>query len=94
MGITDITVDFSPRYECGHGVDDDHIDATGADQNLCNFQGLLAKIGLRDEQVVDIDPESFSIIGVQRMFGVDECRGAASFLGFGNCMQGQGGLAA
>src|SRR4029077_2753764 len=56
--------------------------------------GLLAVIGLRDEQIVHINAEFAGIAGIKRVFGVDESGLATQVLGFGDDLQSEGGLAA
>jgi hypothetical protein len=50
-------------------------------------------IGLRDQQLIDIDAELAGIDRIERVFGVDEGADAALLLGFGDRMQRQRGLA-
>ena len=66
--------------------------AFGADQGFDDFERLFAVVGLRNEQVVDVDAELFGVGGVERVFGVDEGRHAAGLLRFGDDLQGDGGL--
>ena len=40
------------------------------------------------------DPELLGVFGIERVFGVDECRDAAGPLSVGNSMQRECGLAA
>ena len=47
-----------------------------------DFERLLAGVGLRDQQVVDIDAELAGIDRIERVFGVDEGADAALLLGF------------
>src|SRR4051812_9664812 len=74
-------------------VDDDDVDAVRADQDLDDFERLFAVVGLRHEQVVDVDPELLRVRGVERMLGVDERRHAAQFLRFGDDLQRERGFA-
>src|ERR1700722_3795983 len=48
------------------------IDRAGAHQRVANFQRLLAGVGLRDQEFVDIDAELAGIDRIKRMFGIDE----------------------
>ena len=75
-----LAFDFRTRHERGDRVDDDHVDAVGADQDLGDFERLLAVVGLRDEQVVEVDAELLGVLRVERVFGVDEGRDAAELL--------------
>src|SRR6266849_4934608 len=48
------------------------------------FERLLAVIGLRHEQVVDIDAELLRVSRVERVLGVNEGRHAPKLLRFGD----------
>ena len=72
----------------------DQIDRAAPDERLRDLQGLLAGIGLRDEQVLDADAELSRVAHVERMLGVDE-RGAPSLrLHLRDGVEAQGGLPA
>ena len=43
--------------ERGDRVDGDDVERAGADQQLGDLERLLAGVGLRDEQVVDVDAD-------------------------------------
>ena len=53
------------------------------------FKGLLAVVGLRDEQVVDIDAQLLGIGAVEGVLGVDECGNTARLLRLGDGVDGQ-----
>src|ERR1700736_1120036 len=75
--VAHLAFNFRLRRERGDRVDHDHIYRTGPYQHAGNFQRLFAGIGLRDQQVVDFDPELFRVHRIERMFGIDERRRAA-----------------
>ena len=50
--------------ERGNRVDNDNINRTGTHDHVRDFQRLLACIGLRHQQVVDINPNFFRILRV------------------------------
>src|SRR3569623_587391 len=54
---------------------------------------LLASIGLRHDELVDVDPELLGIDRVERMLGIDERGSAAILLRFGDDVQSERGLA-
>src|SRR5205823_7557663 len=60
---------------------------------FADFQRLLAGVGLRDQELVDIDAELARIDRIERVFGVDEGANAALLLALGDGMQRQRGLA-
>ena len=73
-------------------VDDDDVDRARAHQHVGDFEGLLAGVRLRDEQVVDVDAEFFGIHRVEGVLGIDERGGAAVALDFGDHFERQGGF--
>ena len=85
--------EFALGDEGGHGVDDHEIHCAGADEHVRDFKGLLAVVGLRDEQFVGLDAEASGIGHVKRVFGVDEGGRPAELLAFRNDVQGEGRLA-
>ena len=93
LGLPHVPFQFGLGNEGGHGVDHDHVDGAGADQHVGDLQGLLAVVGLRDEQVLGFDPEPARVIDVEGMLGVDESRHSPALLGLGDDVQGLGGLA-
>ena len=62
-------------------------------EDFDDFERLLAVVGLRDEQVVEIDAELLRVGRVERVLGVDERRHAAELLRFGDDLQRQRRLA-
>ena len=54
-----------------------------------DFKRLLAGIGLRDQEIVDLDAELAGIDWIKGVFGVDEGADAAQFLGFGDAVERQ-----
>ena len=74
-------------HQGGDGIDDDHIERVGAAERFANAQRLFAAVRLRHQQVIEIYTQFFRVGGIQRMFGVDKCRRAASLLRVGDDMQ-------
>ena len=94
MGIAHFALDLGLGDHGRHRVDDHDIHRAGTNQRFADFQGLLAGIGLGDQQLVNIHAQIFGVNGVQGMLHIDENGGAAALLGFGHHMQGHGGLTA
>src|SRR5262245_54615039 len=88
-----LAFDFRPRHERRDRVDDDDVDAARTDEDLDDFERLLAVVGLRDEEVLEIDAEFLRILRVESMLGVDEGRHAALLLRLGDDLQRERGLA-
>ena len=59
VGVAHLALQLGLGDEGRDRVDDDDIDRPAADQDLGDFQPLFAVIGLGDEQVVDVDPDSW-----------------------------------
>ncbi|GAA4338310.1 hypothetical protein GCM10023178_51590 [Actinomadura luteofluorescens] len=86
-------LDLGARHQRGDGVDDDDVDRAGADQHVGDLQGLLAGVGLGDQQGVDVDAELGGVLGVERVLGVDEGGDAAHLLDARDGVERDGGLA-
>ena len=91
--IAHLAFEFGARRQRRNRIDHQHLDGAGAHQRIGDFQRLLAGIGLRDQEIVDIDAELAGIDRIERMFGIDEGADAAALLGFGDRLQRQRGLA-
>ena len=91
--IAHVAVDLRLRHECRHGVDDDDVDRAAAHESVNDVKRLLARIGLRNQKLVDIDAELLRIDGIERVLGVDECRDTAILLRLSDHVQGDRRLA-
>ena len=78
--VAHLAFDFGLGHERRDRVDDDDVDAARAHQHVGDFEPLLARIGLRDQQVADVDAELAGVDRVERVLGVDVGRGAARLL--------------
>ncbi len=58
MGVAHLALELGLGDEGRDGVDDDDVDGAAADEDLGDLQGLLAVVGLGDEEVVDVDPDA------------------------------------
>ena len=74
MRVADIPVDFRLWDKRSHRIHDNHIHGPTPHQNLNNFKGLLAKIRLRNKQIVYIDSKPAGIVDIKRMFRIDKGR--------------------
>ena len=93
LRVAHLALDFGARHQRRHRVDHDDVDRVGAHQHLDDLERLLAVVGLRHQQVVDVDPELLGVFRVERVFGVDERRHAAGPLRLGDHLQRERGLA-
>ena len=90
--VAHFTIDFGLGYQCGNGVDDHHIQGTGANQGFRNFQCLLAGIRLGDVQLIDVHAQLLGIGRIQGVLCIHEGRNTACTLGFCYNVQGNGGF--
>ena len=93
MRVTHLALDLGARHERRDGVDHDEVDRAGAHEHVGDLERLLPRVGLRDEERVDVDAELLGVLGVERVLGVDERRDAAGALGVGDGVQRERGLA-
>ena len=89
MGVAHISFDLRLWRQCRHRIDNDDIHRTRTDERLGDIQGLLAVVGLRYPEFVDVDSEIARIDRIESVLGIDEGRDAALFLGFGNGMKSE-----
>ncbi len=81
------------RRQRRDGVDRDDVDGAGAHEHVGDLERLLAVVGLRDEQLVDVDADPLGVERVHRVLGVDERADAAELLGLGEHVVDQRRLA-
>ena len=82
--IPHLAFDLGLRCERSHRVDRDDRERARANEQLADLERLFAGVGLRDEQVVDVDADALRIGGIHRMLRVDEGADAATPLGLGD----------
>ena len=93
MGIAHLALEFGPRHQRRDRIDHQHVDGARADQRVGDFERLLTRVGLRNQQIFDVDPELLGVTRIQRVLRIDERTGAARLLSFGDRMKRQGGFA-
>jgi hypothetical protein len=57
VAVTHLALDLRLGGQGRDRVDDDDVDRAGAHQHVRDLQRLLAGVGLRDQQLVDVDAE-------------------------------------
>src|SRR2546422_6116031 len=87
LRVAHFAFDFRLRHEGRDRVDDDHIDAVRSNEDLDDLQRLFAVVGLRDEQIVDVDAQFLCVRRIERVLRVDERRHAAEFLSLRDDLQ-------
>ena len=95
---TDVTVahlafDLGARHQSSNGVDHQHVESTGANQHVGDFEGLFTCVWLGDQQLVHVDSNRPGVDRVEGMLSVDERRDAPVALRLGDDVQSQGCLA-
>ena len=82
--VAHLALDLGLRRERRDRVDRDDVERAGADEELGDLERLLARVGLRDEEVVDVDADPLRVRRVHRVLGVDEGADAAAPLRLGD----------
>ncbi len=59
--VAHLALDLGAWHQRGHRVHHHHIHRAAAHQHLDNLERLLASVGLRDQQFVDIDAQPLGI---------------------------------
>ncbi len=93
LHVAHLAFEFGARHQSGDRIHHQHVDRAGAHQRVGDFQRLLAGVRLRDQELVDIDPELAGIDRIERVLGVDEGADAAELLRFGDGVQRERRLA-
>ena len=57
MAVAHLAFDLCPRHERGDRVDHQHVDRVRTNQRVDDLERLLARVGLRNDQLVDIDAQ-------------------------------------
>ena len=89
--VIDSVAALVPRAEIEGEMGDSHV---GLQARLMS-QALrkLTRVGLRDEEVVDVNAELGSVVGVERVLGIDEGGDTARALHVRDGVEGEGRLA-
>ena len=93
MAVAHLAFDLGPRCERGDRVDDEHVERARADEHVGDLERLLAGVGLRDQQIVDVDADGRGVDRVHRVLGVDVRADAAVALRLGDDVHREGRLA-
>ncbi len=93
MAVAHLAFDLGPRHQRRDRIDDQHVDRVRAHQRIDDLERLLAGVGLRHDQLVDVDPELLGVGRVERMLGIDERGGPADLLRLGDGVQRERRLA-
>ena len=87
MAVAHLAIEFGLGHQRRHRVHHQHVDRAGAHQRFGNLQRLLAVVGLRHQQVVDVDAQLGGVDRIERVLGIDEGCHAALLLRLRNDLQ-------
>ena len=79
--IADLALNLSTRSQSGDRVDDDGVDGARAHKHVDDLERLLARIGLGNEDLIDVHADTRGIRGIERVLGINKCHDAAHSLG-------------
>ena len=65
------------------------VDRAASHEHVGDLERLLTRVGLRDEEGVDVDAELAGVLGIERVLGVDERGDAARLLRVGDRVERQ-----
>ncbi len=92
MRVAHLPLDLGAWHQRGDRVDDDHVEGAGAHEHVDDLESLLPRVGLGDQQVVDVDTDRRGVDRVERVLRVDVRAHAAVALRLGHDMGGERGL--
>ena len=93
VAVAHVALDLGAGREGGDRVDHDDVDGAGAHEHVADLERLLSRVGLGDEQLVDVDADGLGVDRVHGVLGVDVGADAAGALRLGHHVHGEGGLA-
>ena len=93
VAVAHLAFEFGFGHQRRHRVHHQNVDLPRGDQSIGDFEGLLAVIGLGDQQIIDIHAQLAGVGWVERVLHVDESGDAALLLGFRDDLQRDGGFA-
>lgn len=91
-GVSDLAFEFGFGDESGDGIQDDDVEGIRADERFADAEGFLARAGLGDEEVVEIDAEALGVGGIQGVLDINESGEPSAFLGLGHDGEGERGF--
>jgi hypothetical protein len=92
--ISHLAVEFRAGNERGDRIDYKHVDTVRTDEGFGYLKRLLARIGLRDEKIIDVHSQLYGVFGIHRVFGVYISGHAALFLRLGDYVKRESRFAA
>ena len=80
MRVAHLAFDLGLRRQRRDRVDRDDCESARADEELADLERLLARVRLRDEELVDVDADPLRVGRIHGVLGVDERADAAAAL--------------
>ena len=80
MGVAHVSLELGLWHQGGDAVHDNDVHGAAADEILADFQSLLGSVGLRNQQLLGVEPALGGVARVQRMLRVDVGGGTARSL--------------
>ena len=65
------------RRQGGDGVDHHNVHGARAHEGVDDLERLLTRVGLADEQLIDVDPDGPGVDRIHRVLGIDVSADAA-----------------
>jgi hypothetical protein len=72
VSVAHLSLDLGPRYERGDRVDHHDVERAGPNEHVRDLERLLARVGLRDEELVDVHAEPLRVRRIERVLRIDE----------------------
>ena len=94
VGVPHLAFDLGPGHQRRHGVHHQHVHGVAPHQHVHDVEGVLAAVGLGNQQIVDVHADLPGVGGVDGVFGVDDGAPGALGLRVGDNVKAQRGLAA
>ena len=91
--VAHFALEFGPGHKGGHAVDHDDVESAAAYEVVGDFERLLRRVGLRNEEFVHLNAQCLRIRRVEGVFDVDVGRRAILFLCLGDDVEREGRLA-
>ena len=92
LSVSHFSFDFSTRGEGSDGVDDHNVYRVGTNERFNDFETLLTRVGLGEEQIVNVHSDAFGVSRIECVFGVNKGGLASALLNFSNHVKGERGF--
>src|SRR3990167_3534444 len=87
--LAHLPLNLCPRSKRRNRINNDDVYRTRPNKRFHNFQRLLARIGLRDQKIVNFYSDPLCVFGIERVFGVNKRRKPSPLLSLFYNMEGE-----